>query len=267
MQSKSSQPNVFSQNLTNEIVQGASTILLVGEQLQRLIGQMESDPQDEMVRQGFEALRQTALRMARAAENWQELHTENAMGLLSEKRVIDLAEQLENTVKTCKNCLDSSKKTLDFENSMQQSVYIAVDPMLVDKILLNLITNALRSANHVVVRLEPAENSEENCLIVQDDGPGLPPEIQEHLFEPDVTRYLPNPSRYGLGEGLCLVNRYCKLFGWTIKITSSEGSTQVQINIPEDLDAPDNLHSSVWNLRLETERKQQIEQEMSAILG
>ena len=267
MQSKRGKENVFSQRLTSEIVQGTSTIMLVSEQLQHLVAQTGENPQDEMVRQGFEALRQTALQMARAAENWQELHTDNAMGLLSEKRVIDLAEQLENTVENCKNCLGADKKTLEFENSISEAVYTAVDPMLVDKILLNLITNALRSADHVVVRMESAENSNETRLIVQDDGPGLPPEIQEHLFEPDVTRYLANSSRYGLGEGLCLVNRYCTLLGWTVAITSSKGMTQAQITIPETQDETENLHSSLWDIRLETERKQQIQQEMSALLG
>jgi len=60
------------------------------------------------------------------------------------------------------------------------------DQTLLRRILQNLIRNALRhtpKGTRVIVRVSP-EGSERLTLSVADDGPGIPREIQQNLFEP-----------------------------------------------------------------------------------
>lgn len=88
-----------------------------------------------------------------------------------------------------------------------------IDPELIDRVLQNLLDNAIRSTppgGAVVLRADtwPARDGAreaapaEYCLIVADEGPGIPPDLQERLFERFVTG-----RRHGVGLGLA----FCKL--------------------------------------------------------
>lgn len=90
---------------------------------------------------------------------------------------------------------------------------VHIDPELIERVLQNLLDNAIRSTppgGAVVLRAEPwASRDEEQaggpgqyCLVVSDEGPGIPPDLQERLFERFVTG-----RRHGVGLGLA----FCKL--------------------------------------------------------
>lgn len=67
----------------------------------------------------------------------------------------------------------------------------------------NLIDNALRYAAHIVVRLHRCPVSGVWIVDVEDDGPGIPPEKREQVFEP-FFRLDPARSRHDGGSGLGL---------------------------------------------------------------
>ena len=88
-----------------------------------------------------------------------------------------------------------------------QSLEIKGDPALYKILLQNLIDNALKfslpDSEPVVVSL--SQNGEGVEIIVDDDGPGIPDDKAEKVFEPFVKL---NPARghrsgYGLGLNLC----------------------------------------------------------------
>ncbi len=68
--------------------------------------------------------------------------------------------------------------------------------------VLNLVLNAIDvtpPGGRVVVRTGPMEDGA--WVEVEDQGPGIPPEVQEHMFEPFVT----TTGSKGTGLGLCSV--------------------------------------------------------------
>lgn len=67
----------------------------------------------------------------------------------------------------------------------------------------NLIDNALRYATHIVVRLHRCPASGAWLVDVEDDGPGIPPEKREQVFEP-FFRLDPARGRHDGGSGLGL---------------------------------------------------------------
>lgn len=89
-----------------------------------------------------------------------------------------------------------------------------VDPPKVERIVENLITNAIKytpAGTPIEVRIEPRE---EGAMIAVDDrGPGIPGDLKKKIFEafqrgPDA----PNKAK-GSGVGLSLVARFAELHG------------------------------------------------------
>lgn len=84
---------------------------------------------------------------------------------------------------------------------------VRFDPLHLHEVLLNLLGNAIRYASKkpASIRLfamaDPVGRRE---LHVQDDGPGITPEVRDHLFEPFYTT-----SSKGTGLGLYLARELC----------------------------------------------------------
>jgi len=104
------------------------------------------------------------------------------------------------------------------------SLHIRSDPMLLERIVRNLLDNALRYTRHGRVMLGARRFGGQVRIIVCDSGIGIPPERQEEIFE-EFTQ-IGNPERdreRGLGLGLAIVRRLCSLLGHTVSLRSVPG--------------------------------------------
>jgi len=84
---------------------------------------------------------------------------------------------------------------------------VRFDPLHLHEVLLNLLGNAVRYASKLPasIRIFPAHDAAGRIeLHVQDDGPGITPEVRAHLFEPFYTT-----SSKGTGLGLYLARELC----------------------------------------------------------
>jgi two-component system sensor histidine kinase PilS (NtrC family) len=84
---------------------------------------------------------------------------------------------------------------------------VRFDPLHLREVVVNLLTNAIRYASGTPgsIRLSVVgDASGRQELHVQDDGPGITPEVRAHLFEPFYTT-----SSKGTGLGLYLARELC----------------------------------------------------------
>ena len=94
------------------------------------------------------------------------------------------------------------------------AVHVAVDAPKVERIVENLVVNAARhteTGTAIWVRVEPRPGGV--LLVVEDEGPGVPVELREQIFQPfhqgrNVADHAP-----GSGIGLALVARFASLHG------------------------------------------------------
>ena len=93
--------------------------------------------------------------------------------------------------------------------SVAPGTMVRFDPLHLREVVLNLLNNAVRYASGAprsirVDLLTNPHHAQRMELHVQDDGPGISPEVRAHLFEPFYTT-----SSKGTGLGLYLARELC----------------------------------------------------------
>jgi signal transduction histidine kinase/CheY-like chemotaxis protein len=124
-----------------------------------------------------------------------------------------------------------------------QDCWLMTDPALLHRILLNLVSNAIRATQQGGVLLACRRGATHARIQVWDTGPGIPADQQEAIFEELVQ--LDNPERdpdKGLGLGLAIVRRTAALLGHTLGLRSRIGEgTCFTLEIPLTA-APETAH-------------------------
>ncbi len=111
---------------------------------------------------------------------------------------------------------------------------VEADPLELDQILFNLVGNAcdaVSDGGRVTVRTRYELQDEPWVVIeVHDDGPGIPHDIQQNLFEPFVTT---KESTGGIGLGLPTVSDIVERRGGSISFESNDvAGTTFTIRLP-----------------------------------
>jgi PAS domain S-box-containing protein len=92
---------------------------------------------------------------------------------------------------------------------------VVADPDRLQTVFENLLTNAARHAGpDVRVRIGPLDGE---GFFVADDGPGIPAEERDDVFEYGVTT-----SEEGTGLGLSIVRDVAAAHGWSVAVAESE---------------------------------------------
>jgi two-component system NtrC family sensor kinase len=108
---------------------------------------------------------------------------------------------------------------------------VLLDPLELEQVLVNLIKNALDAqpeGGRVIIRAHRA--GDELRLEVQDEGPGVPPELLERIFEPFFTT---KPAGKGTGLGLSVCYGVVQSWGGRIEAESGSGrGLLVRIRLP-----------------------------------
>ena len=108
-------------------------------------------------------------------------------------------------------------------------VRVKSDPILLERILMNLLGNAIRyTPEHGTVLLACRRRGDRLRIEVRDNGPGIPQHEQENIFREFVQ--LENAARdrsKGLGLGLPIVQRCARLLGHPVSVSSMPGRGSV----------------------------------------
>lgn len=82
------------------------------------------------------------------------------------------------------------------------------------------------------VLLIKAKHIKDQIIVeITDNGPGMPIEIQEKIFQPNFTTKKDGLS-FGLGLGLSIVLKLIDNYNGTIEVNSKVGKTTFTIKIP-----------------------------------
>ncbi len=103
-----------------------------------------------------------------------------------------------------------------------EEIWVQVDPEQIERILINLIRNAaqaLGDRDKGRIEINALTRGAQLILRVTDNGPGIPPENLERVFEPLFTT-----KSQGIGLGLAVSRQYATRNGGTLKVRNVEGA-------------------------------------------
>jgi signal transduction histidine kinase/CheY-like chemotaxis protein len=102
--------------------------------------------------------------------------------------------------------------------------WVSSDPVLLERVVQNLVSNAIRYTDAGSVRVTNLVQGDNLCLSVTDTGPGIEPAQQQEIFSEFYRTSGPGTlGSGGLGLGLFIVDRLIRLLRHRVTLESSPG--------------------------------------------
>jgi signal transduction histidine kinase len=116
------------------------------------------------------------------------------------------------------------------ELDVAQTRDIELDKERMDRALWNVATNACQAMpNGGVLKIRAVQHDDVLTLSVEDEGTGIPEEVQHRIFEP----FFSYGKSEGIGLGMLIAKNVAEEHGGTIAVTSKEGAgTCVSFELP-----------------------------------
>lgn len=141
----------------------------------------------------------------------------------------DIVELTGNVMESTRPFTIRKNVKLIYESEFDEKI-MATDKTLIERVLLNLLSNSVKSVDHdgyVKVLIKGSEDRVE--IIVEDNGHGIEADRLLHIFE----RYHTSDTARGKGIGLSIVREILEVLGGTIEAVSEVGKgTKMIISLP-----------------------------------
>lgn len=141
---------------------------------------------------------------------------------------VDLHPGLDSTLVMLGHKLAGVRVERDYDGSLPPVAAYASE---LNQVWTNLIVNAAEAmSGHGVVRLRTAQDGGFAVVQVADEGPGIPEDLRDRVFEPFVTT---KPAGQGSGLGLDNARRIVeRRHGGTLSFTTGPGGTTFTVRLP-----------------------------------
>ena len=176
--------------------------------------------------QMLKSLRRSVQQLEGLVQNVLEenTHLEADKGIHLERRLFDLwplVERLRDDL-----ALVAESGGTQIINNVPDDLVVYADASLLQRILQNLVTNAMKYAPNGVVTIGAKDRVDDNSVVcwVSDNGMGIPEDMQEKIFykgETDAER------DDGTGLGLAIVQTFTEAHGGTVSVESALGAGSI----------------------------------------
>ncbi|MDE2515504.1 MAG: HAMP domain-containing protein [Rhodospirillales bacterium] len=145
---------------------------------------------------------------------------------------LDLAELLRTILDEAGDAWPDAAEKLAYQGPAHQIV--RARPLSLKRALANLVSNAVHYAGGARVRLGLAADGASVNIEVEDDGPGIPPQELDRVFEPfhrlEASR---NRETGGVGLGLPIARNILRAHGGDITLANRPGGgTKASVSLP-----------------------------------
>lgn len=144
-----------------------------------------------------------------------------------ENKPVDLSQLVEQVFALVRRAAEA--KHISIESTLQRPVLINGDPDLLKQAILNVVNNGLEAMQDGGTLTACTSSEGDDCqLSITDAGPGIPPEIQDRIFNLYFTT-----KKQGSGIGLATTFRVVQLHSGTIDFVSELGKgTTFRLRFP-----------------------------------
>ncbi len=186
------------------------------------------DPQ--RVRRALKTINYQTEKLATLVSQLLDISRIEAGRLKVDLQITDLPKLAENVISLVQNGPVSSNIILNVPDSLP----VMIDPTRFEQVLINILDNAIKfSPPNSPIKVDVVKMSENQVqLIVTDSGPGISPELRDHIFE----RFYQPHSRssiQGMGLGLYIARQIVELHRGQIGAEyPEEGGTRMVVQLP-----------------------------------
>src|SRR5262245_48890277 len=182
-----------------------------------------SDPLPKARRERLEAVHRNSLRLLKLVNTLLDFSRIEAGRIEASYEATDLAAYTAALASLFHSATEKANLTLSIDcTPLPELVY--VDRDMWEKIVLNLVSNALKHTFQGDIRVSLRWNGEQVKLSVADSGVGIPEAELPRLFERfHRVKGAKSRTHEGTGIGLALVQELVSLHGGTVHVESKEG--------------------------------------------
>lgn len=105
---------------------------------------------------------------------------------------------------------------------------LELDEGMMEQVFQNLVLNAAQAMDEPgTIRVSATRDGDRVVVVVEDDGPGIPPELEGSIFDPFITSKV-----RGTGLGLSIARKNVEAHGGTIEVERGAGGARFRISLP-----------------------------------
>ena len=160
----------------------------------------------------------------------ENTHSEAVSGIHLERRSFDLWPLVERLISD--TALIAETAGTHIVNRVPDDLVVYADAGLLQRILQNLVSNALKYTPHGVVTIGAKVVVDDHSVAcwVSDNGTGIPEDMQEKIFDKGETDAM---REDGAGLGLAIVQTFTEAHGGTVTVESASGvGTTFRFTLP-----------------------------------
>lgn len=165
----------------------------------------------------FSSLMRQIDRLAGLVENLLDVSNIQSGKLSFSHERLNISKLVQQSVDRLAGQLRHAK--CDVHIDIQSDVMMDGDPLRLEQVMDNLLSNVIRHAPDSQVKLSLLKIDGKIRLIVEDDGPGIPKELQQKVFQRQ-TRISTSTHPSGLGLGLYIVKTIVESHNGSIHLES-----------------------------------------------
>lgn len=224
----------FFTNISHEIKTPLNVIFSSVQLVESYKLSMGVELYQEKVNRQMKIIRQNCYRIMRLVTNLIDISRHDSGFLkvkLSNYDIIKLVREITGSVR---RYTEAKGLKLIFTSDTVSKI-MACDPDMIERILLNLISNAIKFTDRGgTITVSMKDGGDEIILTVKDTGTGIPEDKLNTIFERFKQADDPyNRNREGSGIGLSLVTAFVREHGGTISVTSEYmKGTAFEIHLP-----------------------------------
>jgi signal transduction histidine kinase len=198
-----------------------------------LRGKLGSRP--EQVEKYARLIEDESRRLTALVEQVLQFATSEADRLVRERRTVAIESVVESALESSRPAIEEKNVTVErhFDAALPP---VWVDQSSIQHALQNLIDNAMKYGTELEDWIGISISSEEGWIEIRvaDRGPGIPPDEQEHIFDPFYRGRRPRADQiHGAGLGLSLVKKIIEAHGGTVRVNSGPNGTEFIVRVPQ----------------------------------
>ncbi len=150
-----------------------------------------------------------------------------------EQSLLSVADSIEQAISMFHR--EIADNHIQVSRSVETDLSVATDPVLLNQVLVNLLSNAIQAMVQVdkpKLDISAGRKNDALLLVISDTGPGISDEVIDNIFDPFFTT---KEVGLGLGLGLSISYRIMESLGGRIEVSNNAaGGARFELYLPDE---------------------------------